>query len=69
MSAYLYIDTRTISAPFGIVSLSEIEFASKNKLNGCEWSVYLTIVCIVSGRPNDDGVRIGLKQIMRTTGS
>ena len=68
MSAYLYIDTRTISAPFGIVSLSEIEFASKNKLNGCEWSVYLTIVCIVSGRPNDDGVRIGLKQIMKTTG-
>ena len=68
MSAYLYIDNRTICAPFGCVSLSEIEYASKKKLNGCEWSVYLTIVCIVSGRPNEDGVKIGLNQLIKNTG-
>lgn len=66
--AYLYIDTRTIKPPYGVLSLNEIKHASHNKLNGCEWAVYLTIVCIVSGRPWKDGARIGLKQLMSSTG-
>ncbi len=66
--AYLYIDTRTIKAPFGAISLNEIKHASQNKLNGCEWAVYLTIVCIVSGRPWKDGARIGLTQLINSTG-
>ena len=68
---YVYIDSRVIKAPYGIVSMTEVLHACKFNLSGAAFGVYLYILCICSGRDQEyapTGIEIGGLQIRRATG-
>ena len=65
---YLYIDTRILKAPYGVISQQEVKHACSKNLSGAAWGVYCYIVTCCSGRISLDGTEIGGKQIMLATG-
>ena len=65
---YLYIDTRILRAPYGIISQHEVKAACQANLSGTAWGVYCYLLTCMSGRLSPNGTEIGGKQIMLATG-
>jgi len=65
---YLYIDTRILRAPYGVISMHEVKAACEANLSGAAWGVYCYLLTCMSGRISLKGTEIGGKQIMNATG-
>ena len=65
---YIYIDTRIIKAPYGVISQAEVKQGCEHRLGGTSWAVYLYLLTCCSGRISIKGTEIGGKQIMSATG-
>jgi DNA-binding MarR family transcriptional regulator len=65
---YLYVDTRILKAPYGVISQAEVKHACQAGLSGAAFGVYLYIVTCCSGRISPSGTEIGGGQIKHATG-
>ena len=65
---YLYIDTRLIKAPYGVISIHEVKAACRAKLSAASWAVYMYLLCITSGRGHLKPTELGGRQLTNGTG-
>ena len=65
---YLYIDTRILRAPYGVISMHEVKAACQANISGAGWGVYCYLLTCMSGRISPKGTEIGGRQIMNATG-